>query len=172
MYKSIQFNINPIIYLYNDNDDKKLLFNNLEKNLKDKIIKDLLSSKFKNYLYDIIFNVPVNDYNDISQYIDGKILNISYNKEKSNFSVKCNIFISKKIPKVKHNVNQDVLDNKDYKKLFTKKNITKMIKSQINHFYNSRGHYKKYKFNNYDVYVNLLKMDIGNTNVINNININ
>ena len=40
-----------------------------------------------------------NSIYDISQYLDGKILEVKYNNNKSNFTVKSSLFLSKSLPK-------------------------------------------------------------------------
>jgi len=58
-------------------------FNNkqIDSKLKKNIIKNIVSNKFKKYLYD----TPDDDA--ISEYLDGKNIEIKYNNTKSNFRV-------------------------------------------------------------------------------------
>ena len=173
MYSHIEFSLNPRLHFYNDDFYKTIKFNNkkLDKKLKDKIIKDFLSPKFKKILYEDIFNMGSNDINDISQYLDGKILEVKYNNNKSNFTVKSSLFLSKSLPKDYSSINKKDLLNKDeIIKLLTKKNIIEMIKENINHVYRARGYYKDFKFEKYEVYPDLSLISENDKYVINNFN--
>ena len=173
MYTYIEFRLKPIITISNDNyiekhnldydtniDEKIILFNSkkLDLKIKEIVIKSLISPKFKKHLYKCIFEVPSIEYDDISQYLDGKIIDVNYDKLNNFFIVKCKLFISNNIPKNKYN-NKKVLSEREYLKLMTKKNIINMIKEQLQHFYSSGGHYKNYKYKNYDIYINLLNIN-------------
>ena len=171
MYTHVEFNLNPRLHFDNDDFYKTVKFNNkkLDKKLKDKIIKDFLSPKFKKILYEDIFNMGSNDINDISQYLDGKILEVNYNNKKSNFTVKSSLFLSKSLPKDFSSINKKDLLNKDeIIKLLTKKNIIEMIKENINHVYRARGYYKDFKFEKYEVYPDLSLISENDKYVINN----
>ena len=86
MYTLVEFRINPKL----DFDFDKVISlknKNIDVSLKTKIIKDLLSNKFKKDLQDIIFNTISNDINDLSQYLDGTINSINYNKLNSSITI-------------------------------------------------------------------------------------
>lgn len=157
MMKEVSFNIYPILEFIDDNDKKKIYkftSKKIDKNLKNKIIKDIESQSFKKELYQDIFNTGVNHVNDISQYLDGKINAISY--KNNYFNIKCSIFLIEKLPKEFSSFKKsDLLKNDNIVKLFTRKNIKHMIKENILHNYISRGHFKEYKFNGYDIFVDL-----------------
>jgi hypothetical protein len=138
MISSVEFDINPRLYISpnkpsNDDSVKTMRFNNnkLNPKIKEIITKDIVSNKFKKYLYKIIFDTENSD--DISNYLDGKIKAITYNN--NNFRVKIDLFLYKKL----------VSDKTKILKLMTKNNIKKLIKENINHVYRSRGHYKTFK---------------------------
>ena len=138
MISSVEFDINPRLYISpnkpsNDDSVKTMRFNNnkLNPKIKEIITKDIVSNKFKKYLYKIIFDTENSD--DISNYLDGKIKAITYNN--NNFRVKIDLFLYKKL----------VSDKTKILKLITKNNIKKLIKENINHVYRSRGHYKTFK---------------------------
>jgi hypothetical protein len=138
MISSVEFDLNPRLYISpnkpsNDDSVKTMRFNNnkLNPKIKEIITKDIVSNKFKKYLYKIIFDTENSD--DISNYLDGKIKAITYNN--NNFRVKIDLFLYKKL----------VSDKTKILKLITKNNIKKLIKENINHVYRSRGHYKTFK---------------------------
>jgi hypothetical protein len=172
MISSVEFDINPRLYISpnkpsNDNSVKTMRFNNknLNPKIKEIIIKDMVSNKFKKYLYKIIFDIENSD--EISNYLDGKIKAITYNKNNFNFRVKIDLFLYKKIlndktkklvsdktkklvsDKTKKLVSDKtkklVSDKTKILKLITKNNIKNLIKENINHIYRSRGHYKTFK---------------------------
>ena len=153
MYSLVEFRINPKL----DFDFEKVVSlknKNIDGSLKTKIIKDLLSNKFKKDLYDIIFNTVSNDINDLSQYLDGTIKSINYNKLNSSITIKLKLFLSKSLPK-KNSSLKKALDEPDRIKLLTKANIIELIKENINHIYQSRGHYKNYKLGDQTIYLDL-----------------
>jgi len=157
MYKIVEFRINPRIIIDLDSG-KTISFKNkhLDSNLKNKIIKDFLSNKAKKHLYENIFNTGSNDNDDLSQYLDGKLVSIKYNKPTDNFIILLHIYLSKSIPKQYSSLNKnELLPEKDIIKLVSKKNIIKMIKDNINHIYRSSGHFKDYKLDGIDVYVDI-----------------
>ena len=88
MYKIVEFRINPRIIIDLDSG-KTISFKNkhLDSNLKNKIIKDFLSNKAKKHLYENIFNTGSNDNDDLSQYLDGELVSIKYNKPTNNFII-------------------------------------------------------------------------------------
>jgi hypothetical protein len=155
MYSLVEFRINPKL----DFDFEKVISlknKNIDVLLKTKIIKDLLSNKFKKDLQDIIFNTISNDFNDLSQYLDGTINSINYNKSNSSITIKLKIFFSKSLPKQHSSLKKSVLlDNADRLKLLTKENIIELIKKNINHIYQARGHYKNYKLGDQTIYLDL-----------------
>lgn len=156
MYSNVEFYLNPRLLFDSDDFEKILKFTNkkLDYNLKQNIIKDLTSTKFKKLFYEDIFNTGSNDVDDISQYLDGKILEIKYMND--SFRVKLSLFVSKKLPKPYSGLNKKELYPMDkILKLLTKKNIIEMIKDNINHNYRARGHYKDFKFNEYKIYLDL-----------------
>ena len=155
MYSLVEFRINPKL----DFDFEKVVSlknKNIDVSLKTKIIKDLLSNKFKKDLQDIIFNTISNDINDLSQYLNGTINSINYNKLNSSITIKLNIFFSKSLPKKNSSLGLSVLlDKTDRLKLLTKENIIELIKENINHIYQARGHYKNYKLGDQTIYLDL-----------------
>jgi len=153
MISSVEFDLNPRLYISpnkpsNDDSVKTMRFNNnkLNPKIKEIITKDIVSNKFKKYLYKIIFDTENSD--DISNYLDGKIKAITYN---NNFRVKIDLFLYKKLvsDKTKKLVSDKtkklVSDKTKILKLMTENNIKKLIKENINHVYRSRGHYKTFK---------------------------
>jgi len=76
MISSVEFDLNPILYFDSGKPAKKMKFNNkhIDSKLKNNIIKDVISNKFKKYLYDTIFYTPDDDA--ISEYLDGKNIEI------------------------------------------------------------------------------------------------
>ena len=139
----LSFIIRPRIYFYSS--DKLVAFKNktVAPELKKKIIKDLLSKDFKNYLYSSIFNNGSNDVDDLSQYLDGEVLDIS--NETDSFIVNLKLFISKTLPKEYSSLSKsELLKGKELDKLITGSNIVEMIRLNIDHQYRSGGHYKEY----------------------------
>ena len=140
---NLKFNIRPRIYFYSSN--KLVSFKNkkLDPELKKKIIKDLLSQRFKKYLYFSIFTNGSNDIDDLSQYLDGEVLDISY--ENDSFIVNLRLFISNKLPKEYSILSKSqLLKGKELYNLINGSNIIKMIRLNIDHQYRSGGHYKEY----------------------------
>ena len=157
MISSVEFDLNPRLYFTNDESAKKMKFNNkhIDSKLKNNIIKDVISNKFKKYLYDTIFDTPDDDA--ISEYLDGKNIEIKYNNTKSNFRVIIKLYLLKSFD-----------NEKELLKLINKKNITNMIKENINHIYRSRGHYKEYKLKDSTVVFDLSLISENDKNTINN----
>ena len=155
MYSFVEFRINPKL----DFDFEKVISlknKNIDGLLKTKIIKDLLSNKFKKDLQDIIFNTISNDINDLSQYLDGTINSINYNKLNSSITIKLKLFLSKSLPKKHSSLGlSTLLDKTSRLKLLTKENIIELIKKNINHIYQARGHYKDYKLGVQTIYLDL-----------------
>jgi len=151
----LEFILRPRIYFYSS--DKLVSFKNkkLDPELKKKIIKDLLSNDFKKYLYSTIFDNGSNDIDDLSQYLDGKVLDIS-NKTDS-FIVNLKLFKSKKLPKAYSSLSKgELLKSEDVDKLMTGSNIIEMIKLNINHQYRSAGHYKDYNYGDISIDLSLV----------------
>lgn len=146
MSKIVKFNINPRLYFYNDDSDKTLTLKNknLDKKLKEKIINDLKSNKFKNYLNETIFEEL--DSENSTELIKGKIVSVIINSNTIRVILKVTNSISNK-------------------------NIIKIIKENINHVYRSRGHYKTYKFLNYEINIDLSLNGEKDTYIINNFSI-
>ena len=155
MYSFVEFRINPKL----DFDFEKVISlknKNIDGLLKTKIIKDLLSNKFKKDLQDIIFNTISNDINDLSQYLDGTINSINYNKLNSSITIKLKLFLSNSLPKKHSSLGlSTLLDKTSRLKLLTKENIIELIKKNINHIYQARGHYKDYKLGVQTIYLDL-----------------
>jgi hypothetical protein len=85
IYSKLKFSINPKLYIDDDENQYKIPLKtnkHVDNKLLQKILKDMLSLKFKNHLYSCIFDTGSNDNDDVSQYLDGKILNIIHNKSK------------------------------------------------------------------------------------------
>lgn len=140
---NLKFTIRPRIYFYSSNKLVSFKNKNLNPELKKKIIKDLLSSRFKKYLYSSIFTNGSNDVDDLSQYLDGKVLDINY--ENDSFIVNLRLFISKKLPKDFSILSKsELLKGEELYKLMTSNNIIEMIRLNIDHQYRSGGHYKEY----------------------------
>lgn len=140
---NLKFTIRPRIYFYGSNKLVSFKNKNLNPELKKKIIKDLLSSRFKKYLYSSIFTNGSNDVDDLSQYLDGKVLDINY--ENDSFIVNLRLFISKKLPKDFSILSKsELLKGEELYKLMTSNNIIEMIRLNIDHQYRSGGHYKEY----------------------------
>ena len=140
---NLEFMFRPRIYIYSS--DKLVAFKNkrLDPELKKEIIKDLLSKDFKKYLYSAIFDNGSNDVDDVSQYLDGEVLDIK-NKNDS-FIVNLKLFKSKTLPKAYSSLSKgELLKGEELDKLMTGSNIIEMIKLNINHQYRSGGHYKEY----------------------------
>ena len=140
---NLKFTIRPRIYFYSSNELVSFKNKKLDPELKKKIIKDLLSSRFKKYLYFCIFKNGSNDIDDLSQYLDGEIIDI--NHENDSFIINLRLFISKKLPKDFSILSKkELLKGKELYNLMTGRNIIKMIRLNIDHQYRSGGHYKEY----------------------------
>ena len=151
----LYFILHPRTFFHNS--DNLVAFKNkkLDPKLKSQIIKDLLSKDFKKYLYSSIFNNGSNDIDDISQYLDGKVLDINYKKD--SFIVKLNLFKSKQLPKEYSSLSKgELLKDNEINKLITASNIIEMIKLNINHQYRAGGHYKEYKSGDISVDLSLI----------------
>ena len=172
-YNKLEFTIYPKLYIDDDENEYEIILKKnkyVDNKLLERIIKDMLSSQFKKHLYTCIFDTGSNDIDDISQYLDGKILNINYNKSKKNFTIKISLFLAKKIPKNYSSLSKkDLLEPEEINKLLTKKNIKNMVAENINHVYRSSGHFKDYNKGDVNIYVNL---DSSNKRFVSNFNIN
>ena len=103
-------------------------------------------------MYSTIFDNGSNDIDDLSQYLDGEVLDIS-NKNDS-FIVNLKLFKSKKLPKAYSSLSKgELLKSEEVDKLMIGSNIIEMIKLNINHQYRAAGHYKEY--NSGDVFIDL-----------------
>ena len=161
MYSKLKFTIKPKLYINEEEQDEideiTLKTNKyVDDKLLQKIIDDMLSTKFKKHLYTCIFDTGSNDIDDVSQYLDGKILSIKYNKSEKKFTVITSLFLRKQLPKNYSSLSIDELyEPGKVNKLVTKSKIEKMVKENINHVYSSSGHFEQYKNGKVAIYVNL-----------------
>jgi hypothetical protein len=172
-YSKLEFSINPKFYIEDDENQYEIPFKMnkyVDNKLLQKILKDMLSPKFKKHLYACIFDTGSNDKNDISQYLDGKMLSVVYNKPKNNFMVETSLFMRKQLPKKYSSLSKtELLEAKKVNKLVTKKKIKEMVAENINHFYRASGHFKDYKKGEVDISINL---DSDNKKFVTNFKIN
>jgi hypothetical protein len=172
-YSTLEFSINPKFYIDDDENQYEIPLKtnkHVDNKLLQKILKDMLSPKFKKHLYWCIFDTGSNDIDDVSQYLDGKILSVNYNKSKNNFTVKTSLFMSKKLPKNYSSLSKtELLEPKKVNKLVTKKKIKEMVAENINHVYRASGHFKDYKKGEVNISVNL---DSDNKRFVTNFKIN
>ena len=159
IYSKLKFSINPKLYIDDDENQYKIPLKtnkHVDNKLLHKILKDMLSLKFKEYLYSCIFDTGSNDNDDVSQYLDGKILNIIHNKSKNNFTVETSLLMRKQLPKNYSSLSKtELLEPEKVNKLVTKQKIKEMVSENINHVYQARGHIKDYKTSEANIYVTL-----------------
>ena len=100
MNKTVEFTVKPkLIYDLDTQKSIPLKSDKLSSKVREQIVKDFVSLKCKKHLYEAIFEGLSNDPDDLSQYIDGKVVSITYNPSTFSFRVKLEVFLAEKLPK-------------------------------------------------------------------------
>ena len=157
MNKTVEFTVKPKLIVDLDSQKSVSLKNDmLSSKVREQIVKDFVSSKCKKHLYTAIFEGISNDRDDLSQYIDGKIISITYNPSTFSFKVKLEVFLAKVLPKKVSSLKKsELLKGDKILELATNENLIETIKMNIDYFYSASGHFKNYK-----VGTNILYLDI------------
>ena len=81
MNKTVEFTVKPkLIYDLDTQKSIPLKSDKLSNKVREQIVKDFVSLKCKKHLYEAIFEGLSNDPDDLSQYLDGKVVSITYNQ--------------------------------------------------------------------------------------------
>tara|TARA_B100001093_G_C26670869_1_gene946124 strand:+ start:76 stop:600 length:525 start_codon:yes stop_codon:yes gene_type:complete len=157
MNKTVEFTVKPKLIV--DLDSQKsisLKSDSLSSKVREQILKDFVSAKCKKHLYTAIFEGITNDPDDLSQYIDGKVVSITYNPGTFSFTVKLEVFLAKQLPKKVSSLKKSEL-LKEYKilELATRENIIETIKMNIDYFYRASGHFKNYRVGTDTLYLDI-----------------
>jgi len=157
MNKTVEFTVKPKLIV--DLDSQKsisLKSDSLSSKVREQILKDFVSAKCKKHLYTAIFEGITNDPDDLSQYIDGKVVSITYNPGTFSFTVKLEVFLAKQLPKKVSSLKKSELLKEDkILELATRENIIETIKMNIDYFYRASGHFKNYRVGTDTLYLDI-----------------
>lgn len=157
MNKTVEFTVKPkLIYDLDSQKYVQLKSDKISSKVREQIVKDFVSLKCKKHLYTAIFEGLSNDPDDLSQYIDGKVVSITYNPSTFSFKVKLEVFLAEKLPKKFSSLKKsELLKGDKILELATTENIIETIKINIDYFYRASGHFKNYRVGTDTLYLDI-----------------